>query len=97
MAGVSSADRERITRIRVAGRVRDALASGHVLVTAGAGCGKTTAIQQAGGLLMWPVAWVGCSDPEQTPGMLLLGIVSAIAAAAPGASDTIAEGVRGAT
>jgi ATP/maltotriose-dependent transcriptional regulator MalT len=36
-----------VARPRLAARVRDALDTGAILLTAGAGCGKTTLLEQA--------------------------------------------------
>ncbi|MFL5891592.1 MAG: BTAD domain-containing putative transcriptional regulator [Solirubrobacterales bacterium] len=81
----------RIPRPKLTGRIRDALASGDLILTAGAGSGKTTALELALEELPAPAAWIGCSDNERGPRVLLLRIVRAIAAAAPGASDALAE------
>jgi ATP/maltotriose-dependent transcriptional regulator MalT/DNA-binding SARP family transcriptional activator len=79
-----------IPRGRLAAKVADALDTGSVILTAGGGCGKTTVLDQA--LRDAPaVAWISCSPAERAPGTLLLRIVEAIATAAPGASDALAE------
>jgi ATP/maltotriose-dependent transcriptional regulator MalT/DNA-binding SARP family transcriptional activator len=81
----------RISRPRLADRVRDALDSGGVILTAGGGCGKTTILELALEGSATPAAWIGCSDNERAPGALLIRILHAIADAAPGASDALAE------
>jgi DNA-binding SARP family transcriptional activator/tetratricopeptide (TPR) repeat protein len=81
----------RISRTRLARRVRDALELGDVLLTAGAGCGKTTILDQALREAPTRIAWISCSDTERAPGTLLMRILDAIARAAPGASDALAE------
>jgi ATP/maltotriose-dependent transcriptional regulator MalT/DNA-binding SARP family transcriptional activator len=81
----------RIRRGRLAGRVEAALRSGDLLLTAGAGCGKTTVLEQALSAEATPVAWIGCSEAARSPGRFLALIVRAIAAAVPGASDALAE------
>ncbi len=78
-----------VARPRLAARVRDALDTGALLLTAGAGCGKTTLLEQA--LLAAPTAWVSCSDAERAPGALLARIIDAVATSVPGASDALAE------
>jgi LuxR family maltose regulon positive regulatory protein len=79
-----------IQRSRLATRVKAAIDAGSVILTAGGGCGKTTVLDQA--LTDTPaVAWITCSPADRAPGTLLLRIVEAIAAAAPGASDALAE------
>jgi DNA-binding SARP family transcriptional activator len=77
--------------MRLAGRVRDGLDAGHVVMTAGAGCGKTTVLDEALAEAPRPVARISCTDAERAPGVLLIRIVDEIAAAAPGASDALRE------
>jgi ATP/maltotriose-dependent transcriptional regulator MalT/DNA-binding SARP family transcriptional activator len=91
MEGAGRAQGGRISRPRIAGRVADALDAGGVMLTAGGGCGKTTILELALEGSRTPVAWIGCSDSERSPGALLMRIVHAIAAAMPGASDALAE------
>jgi ATP/maltotriose-dependent transcriptional regulator MalT/DNA-binding SARP family transcriptional activator len=62
-----------------------------VILTAGGGCGKTTAVELALEGSQFPVAWIACSDNEQAPRALLLRLVDAVAFAVPGASDALAE------
>src|SRR5437764_8594596 len=81
----------RIGRERLASRVERALRSGTVLITAGAGYGKTTLLEEALGRLDSPVAWISCADAERDPGRFVMRLVEAIAVAAPGASDALAE------
>ena len=71
--------------------MRASLDSGHLVLTAGAGCGKTIAVEQALDESTWPVAWVGCSSASRSPGLFVTRIVKAIAAAVPGSSDALAE------
>jgi ATP/maltotriose-dependent transcriptional regulator MalT/DNA-binding SARP family transcriptional activator len=79
-----------ISRGRIAARVADALEAGSVILTAGGGCGKTTVLDEA--MRGSPaVAWISCSPAERAPGTLMLRIVNAVATAAPGASDALAE------
>ncbi len=82
---------KRISRPLLAGRVRDALESGGALLTAGAGYGKTTLLEEALSRAGRPVAWVSCSETERAAGMLLTRILDAVARAAPGASDALTE------
>ena len=81
----------RLSRPRLAARVRDALDAGAVILTAGGGCGKTTILERAVEDSPVPSAWIACSASDRSPGVLLLRIVRAIAAAVPGASDALAE------
>lgn len=81
----------RISRGRLAARLDDALGSGSVTLTAGAGFGKTTALEQALREAKMPVAWISCSDSERAAGTLLTRVVDGIAGAVPGAADVLAE------
>jgi ATP/maltotriose-dependent transcriptional regulator MalT/DNA-binding SARP family transcriptional activator len=81
----------RISRPRLAGRLSDALDAGSVMLTAGAGCGKTTILEQVLSEMPGPAAWVSCSERDRDPGALLIGVVRAIAVAVPGAADTVEE------
>jgi DNA-binding SARP family transcriptional activator len=81
----------RISRPRLAGRVGHALDSGGVLLTAGAGYGKTTVLEQALSRRSSRLAWVSCGETERAPGTLLMRILDATSRAAPGASDALAE------
>lgn len=80
-----------IPRPRLAARIADALDSGNLIVTAGAGFGKTTVLEQALAGRSAPVAWVNCSDRERGPGILVTAIISAISRVAPGTTDAMAE------
>lgn len=78
-----------VRRVRLAARLSDALDAGSLIITAGAGSGKTTILEQA--LQDRKVAWLSCSAAERTPGALLMRLIAAIAEAVPGASDAFAE------
>jgi ATP/maltotriose-dependent transcriptional regulator MalT/DNA-binding SARP family transcriptional activator len=84
-----------IPRSRLAAKIDDALDVGSLIVTAGAGYGKTTALEQ--GLGKRVGVWLSCSDAERAPGTLLMRIVEGVAGAAPGASDAVAERVASGT
>jgi DNA-binding SARP family transcriptional activator len=62
-----------------------------VILTAGAGYGKTTILEQALRDQSRPVAWISCSETERAAGTLLMRLLDAIARVAPGASDALAE------
>ncbi len=64
---------------------------GSVVLTAGAGFGKTTLLEQALADADRRAAWISCSDTYRAPGVLVVRIVDAIADAAPGASDALRE------
>ena len=80
-----------IERGRLAQPLRAALDAGGVVLVAGAGFGKTTVLEQVLAEDGAQVAWVGCTDTDRAPGSLLLRIVGAIGAVAPGATDVLAE------
>jgi DNA-binding SARP family transcriptional activator len=73
--------------------VRSSLEAGGLVLTAGAGCGKTIAVEQALAGSGWPVAWIACSPASRSPGLFATRIVRAIAAAVPGSADTLAESI----
>lgn len=77
----------RISRGRLIQRVADALDSGSVILTAGAGSGKTTLVEQALDRAGIASAWVSCTDADRAPGVLLVHVVDAIAGAVPGATE----------
>jgi LuxR family maltose regulon positive regulatory protein len=60
------------------------------MLAAGAGYGKTTLLEQAldGGP---PAAWVRCSEADRDSSYLLMRVVEALAVAAPGTTDALAE------
>jgi LuxR family transcriptional regulator, maltose regulon positive regulatory protein len=89
--GRPTAKGKSLPRERLTSRLSGALESGSVILVAGAGFGKTTAIDQALTQAGMPVVWIACSDSERAPGTLLMRIVSGVAQAAPGAADTLAE------
>jgi ATP/maltotriose-dependent transcriptional regulator MalT/DNA-binding SARP family transcriptional activator len=78
-----------VRRPNLSARIGDALEAGSVIITAGAGSGKTTILEQA--LEGRAVAWLSCSAAERAPGALLTRLTTAIADAVPGASDAFAE------
>ena len=83
----------RILRPRLVARMRDALETGSVLLTAGAGCGKTTIVDEVLAEMPGSAAWVSCSERDRDPGALLIDVVRATAAAVPGAAETVEEGL----
>ena len=81
----------RIARPGLAERVNTALDSGSVVLTAGAGCGKTIALEQALALRPTPSVWLRCRPADQDPGTLLRRLVQMLSEVAPGAVDLLAE------
>ncbi|HEY7633732.1 MAG TPA: BTAD domain-containing putative transcriptional regulator [Thermoleophilaceae bacterium] len=82
---------DRIPRPAVAARLARALDDGHLLLVAGAGFGKTMAIEDALALRGGAAAWVRCSELDRDPGRLLADLVASLALAAPGAADVLGE------
>jgi ATP/maltotriose-dependent transcriptional regulator MalT/DNA-binding SARP family transcriptional activator len=78
-----------VPRSRLTAAIGDALDSGSLILTAGAGFGKTTLLEQA--LDGRATAWLSCSEAERAAGTLMLRIVDVVADAAPGATDAVAE------
>jgi ATP/maltotriose-dependent transcriptional regulator MalT len=80
----------RITREELEGRLAGAIRGGSLLVVAGAGFGKTTAIEaaiQRSGLVG---AWVRCGEGDDD-GTLMARILAALRRAMPGAVDVLGE------
>lgn len=75
-------------RPQLAGRIRRALEAGSLLVTAGAGFGKTTVLEQA---LDGAAAWVPVTTTERDPGALLMRIVAGVSQVVPGATGALGE------
>jgi DNA-binding SARP family transcriptional activator len=82
---------DRIPRPAVAARLARAFDGGHLLLVAGAGFGKTMALEDAIALRGGAAAWVRCSELDRDPGRLLSDLVSMLASAAPGAADVLGE------
>ncbi|MGI8512133.1 MAG: hypothetical protein ACR2NH_05835, partial [Solirubrobacteraceae bacterium] len=76
--------RARINRPRVAACLADALESGSVLLTAPAGFGKSTALEEAVRRRGTETAWVACTSAERAPGRLLLRLIEALRGTLPG-------------
>jgi ATP/maltotriose-dependent transcriptional regulator MalT len=85
-----------IERRGVTAQIAAALEHGSLLLVAGAGYGKTTALRQAVGEAGKSVAWVRCGDAGGDAGRLLALLLDAVGIAAPGAADALAEQLAGA-
>lgn len=81
----------RIARPGLAERVNRALDSGSIVLVAGAGCGKTIALEQALALRPSPSAWLRCRPADRDPGTLLRRLVQLLSQVAPGAVDLMGE------
>ncbi|HEU4975912.1 MAG TPA: BTAD domain-containing putative transcriptional regulator [Baekduia sp.] len=77
----------RIARPQLSERIAAAVDAGALLVIAGAGYGKTTAIDEALQLRGGPVAWVPMTEREREPGRLLVALLQALARAVPGLAE----------
>ena len=60
-----------VPRSRLTATIGDALDSGSLILTAGAGFGKTTVLEQA--LEGRATAWLSCSEAERAAGTLMGG------------------------
>jgi len=85
----SAAAAARVARPRLAARLREGLAGGCVLITAGAGYGKTFILEEA--LSGTDAAWLSCTPADRDPGALLVRLIEAIHRAAPGAAGAFSE------
>ena len=93
-AGVESgASEARVERALLTGRLREALASGSVALTAPAGFGKTIALETA----IPPgqaTATVYCTSEHSDPGRLLGALIDALVDPVPGIAETFDRRIR---
>jgi DNA-binding SARP family transcriptional activator len=88
--------RLRITRPELTASMVSSLLAGSLLLIAGAGFGKTTAVELALDDLDWPFARLSCTSESRDAGRLLSAIVASLQLAAPGLVDVIADLLGGA-
>ena len=81
----------RIARPALAERLNRALDAGSLLLVAGAGSGKTSALEEALAGRRALAAWTRCAPADSDAGRLLRRVVQAISETAPGAVDLLAE------
>jgi ATP/maltotriose-dependent transcriptional regulator MalT/DNA-binding SARP family transcriptional activator len=81
----------RIARPAVAARIAAALEHGAVLLVAGAGAGKTMAVEEAMGAAGVTAAWLPLTERERDPGRLLVAVLEALDAAVPGAAGPLLD------
>jgi DNA-binding SARP family transcriptional activator len=86
----------RIGRPALAARLNQALDGGSLLLVAGAGCGKTAALEESLAIRDARSAWLRCTAADADAGRLLRRLVQAVSEAAPGAVDLLAERLAGA-
>jgi DNA-binding SARP family transcriptional activator/tetratricopeptide (TPR) repeat protein len=79
----------RIARPALAHALASALDAGDALVVAGAGFGKTTAVEEALAGRSWRVAWIGCGFDDDAD-RLLLRLVHALRRASPEVGSALA-------
>jgi DNA-binding SARP family transcriptional activator len=77
----------RIPRPVLASRLADALDAGSALLVAGAGYGKTMALEDASEVLGRRAVWVACGDAGGEAARLLIAIVQELKAVMPGLAD----------
>jgi DNA-binding SARP family transcriptional activator len=81
----------RIARPALARRVCEALDAGSVLLVAGAGYGKTMALEEAVANSARRTVWLSCRDAGGEAGRLLMGTVDGLRATVPGLIDVVSE------
>ncbi len=96
MAPVSTLEARRIARPAVAARIAAALRTGSVVLTAGAGYGKTTALQEGIAAAGLEAAWLYARPGDEDAGRLLLHLIDVVDAAVPGPAAAVRERMGGA-
>src|SRR4051794_41728780 len=81
----------RIARPELAKRLAAALDAGSVLLVAGAGYGKTTALEEALELAGRRSVWVGCRDAGGEAGRLLVAALEGLRTTVPGLAGVFDE------
>jgi ATP/maltotriose-dependent transcriptional regulator MalT/DNA-binding SARP family transcriptional activator len=86
----------RIARPALARRICDGFDVGSAVLVAGAGYGKTTALEEAIELSGRHATWLACGDAGGEAGRLLLAAVEGLRAAVPGLADVIGDALASA-
>jgi tetratricopeptide (TPR) repeat protein len=81
----------RIARPGLARTVGEALNAGSVLLVAGAGYGKTMALEDAISYSGRRTVWLSCRDAGGEAGRLLMGTIEGLRATVPGLTDVVGE------
>lgn len=85
----------RISRPALARRIADGLEAGSVTLVAGAGFGKTMALEEAVELAGHKSIWLSCGDARGDAGRLLTNAVQGLRTAAPGLVDVVGDALAG--
>ncbi len=80
-----------MSRPALSNRLSESLDRGSLLLTAGTGFGKTTALEETLAARRDSVAWVRCSASAGDPGRLFELVLEALTRAAPGVADGLSE------
>lgn len=86
----------RIARPALARRVCDGFDAGSVVLVAGAGYGKTTALEEAIERSERRAIWLACGDAGGEAGRLLQAAVEGLRATAPGLADVVGDAIASA-
>ena len=86
----------RIARPALASRIAGALDAGSALLVAGAGYGKTMALEEAIAQRPRRTVWLSCRDAGGEAGRLLVGTVEGLRATVPGLTDVVGERIAAA-
>ena len=81
----------RVARPSLSRAIADGLDTGHVLLVAGAGYGKTAALEEAIELGGARAVWVACGECAGEPVRLLLAVVGGLRAMVPGLADALGD------
>jgi ATP/maltotriose-dependent transcriptional regulator MalT/DNA-binding SARP family transcriptional activator len=81
----------RIARPSLSRAIADGLDTGHVLLVAGAGYGKTAALEEAIELGGARAVWVACGECAGEAVRLLLAVVDGLRALVPGLADAVGD------
>ena len=81
----------RIARPSLSRAIADGLDTGHVLLVAGAGYGKTAALEEAIELGGARALWVACGECAGEAVRLLLAVIDGLRAIVPGLADAVGD------
>ena len=81
----------RLARPSLSRAIADGLDTAHVLLVAGAGYGKTVALEEAIELGGLRAVWVACGESGGEAGRLLLAVVDGLRAVVPGLADAVGD------